>query len=307
MFLTFLIAVVMSKKSYLSKFRSSPDLDVDKFLHLLDKNRAKIEPLMQGLKLLVIGFQTYALPINAILRFINIFISLILNIFKCDTLICITPAMVLAKFFYEFRNFARSSITELDYGYYNLIYCYAKKLFGVISMVVRQEGLETYSKNSGCIRMRIGQYFMPTFEGNDTSHCSQFDDIIISLSEQPVDPSPDYRSLLLKLSMIVILLALNLVAFQLLVQEFEIFEDLCQVIQSSQPSQPLTMEFDSEACLIHHELRSMSMDSMQLPQIREELGESCSYDSEPCGSFRLKTKVRGSSAFILSDVASKDE
>ncbi|CAI2375456.1 unnamed protein product [Moneuplotes crassus] len=90
-------------------------------------------------------------------------------------------------------------ITELEYGYQALNYAYLKKEFGIITKIINVKGLETYQEKSHCIRMRIGQHFMPTFKGNDTSHCSEFDEIIHSFSERPVDPPIDWSPLFINL------------------------------------------------------------------------------------------------------------
>ncbi|CAI2375887.1 unnamed protein product [Moneuplotes crassus] len=305
MVLAVLVTAVMCRKAYLSKFRSSPDLDVDKFVQLWDDNREKIDPVMQGLKVVVIGLRECLFPVREVVRFGSVVASLVLDIFGCDTLRCITPAVMLIKFFFEFRNFARDVITELYYGYFNLMFWYAKKVFGVVSKVVRQEGLEVYTENSDCIRMRIGQYFMPTFKGNDTSNCSQFDDIIISFSEQPIDPSLDLKPLLVKLSIIMILLILNFVAFKLLAREFKIFENQHQHLQTKQLILTPSKECISGTSSLHQELLAMHISPLKYPQIIEESDESCSFDSEPYSSLTSGARVRGSSAFILSDVASK--
>ncbi|CAI2375983.1 unnamed protein product [Moneuplotes crassus] len=303
--ISLILGLVVPKFGVLKRFRKDPDLNLEKTQKKADKNLRMLLVMLQSFRLIMEGFQDYSLPIQEMLSFSNLAIGIVLRLFNCETLSCITPELVMQKLFYEFRNFAREVISESEYGYYMLFYSYARKELGVISKIISTKGFDEFTQNSNCTRMRIAQYFMPTFVGNDTSNCSQFDDIIISFSEQPIDPSLDLKPLLVKLTIIMILLILNFVAFKLLAREFKIFENQHQHLQTRQLKLTPSKECISEASSLHQELLTMHIPPLKYPQIIEESDESCSFDSEPYSSLTSGARVRGSSAFILSDVASK--
>ncbi|CAI2372896.1 unnamed protein product [Moneuplotes crassus] len=175
------------------------------------------------------ALQKYNLPFSELLEFSNDLVSAILAYFDCDSLTCLTPAYVLTKYFSEFRYFSKSLRTELEYGYQELVGKYIKKEFGVFNKIIATEGINNLRKKSDCIRMRIGQYFMPTFVGNDTSNCSKYDEIIHSFSDQPVDPGIDWTSLCVKLTITLALAFLNYLCFKLILQEWEKTQELYQL------------------------------------------------------------------------------
>ncbi|CAI2376468.1 unnamed protein product [Moneuplotes crassus] len=222
--LSLILGLVVPKFGVLKRFRKDPDLNLEKTQKKADKNLRMLLVMLQSFRLIMEGFQDYSLPIQEMLSFSNLAIGVVLRLFNCETLSCITPELVMQKLFYEFRNFAREVISESEYGYYMLFYSYARKELGVISKIISTKGFDEFTQNSNCTRMRIAQYFMPTFKGNDTSNCSQFDDIMISFSEQPTDPGVNYIPLLMKLIIIMILSVSIHISSTLLLHEWETYK-----------------------------------------------------------------------------------
>ncbi|CAI2375066.1 unnamed protein product [Moneuplotes crassus] len=85
--------------------------------------------------------------------------------------------------------------------------------------------------------MRIGQYYMQTFVGGNTSECSEFDQIIHNFSEQQVD---DCRSFLYSGFLIlatIFLFLLNWLISKQITQEYRTYKAL-KSLQNTSPSTP---------------------------------------------------------------------
>ncbi|CAI2376168.1 unnamed protein product [Moneuplotes crassus] len=226
--LAFLAFVEAEISPQLESFRSPPNLRIEHNLVKYDRHMKYVVPAARSVGFLYNGLQEYNISFTEMLNFLNDLVSLILGIFHCESLNCLTPEYLLTKLFEEFRLFSRSWITELDYWYKEFIAKYAKKELGVINKIIATEGLAIYIEKSDCIRMRIGQYFMPTFVGNDTSNCSEYDQIIHSFSEQPVDPGIDWTSLCVKLTITLALAVMNYLCLELVLQEWKKTQELYQ-------------------------------------------------------------------------------
>ncbi|CAI2376415.1 unnamed protein product [Moneuplotes crassus] len=200
-------------------------LDVDPTLNSLvakfERNNKIIMSIIQAMKLIRDNFVNYNIDVINIVNLCNIILDLVLRIFYCDSLSCITPAAAIYRFFREFRNFSKEIVIEFLYGYRTLIALYFRKEAGIITKIIEDKGFETFTQNSTCIRMRIGKYFMPTFEGNDTSDCSEIDGIIRNFSEQPVDPRIDCLLFFRTLIVFIALVCANYFCFPLLSEEWE--------------------------------------------------------------------------------------
>ncbi|CAI2377210.1 unnamed protein product [Moneuplotes crassus] len=138
----------------------------------------------------------------------------------------VSPGTALTIIFYNFRALSRTIITELDYGYIALMFAYLKKEYGVINKIIHEEGFETYQERSDCIRMRIGQYFMPNFIGNDTLNCSEFDAIIRSFSEHTVNPGIYFTSISYELIILLSIAVTNYICYKLLLKEYNEYQRL---------------------------------------------------------------------------------
>ncbi|CAI2377788.1 unnamed protein product [Moneuplotes crassus] len=148
------------------------------------------------------------------------------DILYCDEVSCITPVYMLYRVMKEFRVFARHMVTEMKYSCEKLRLLYYKKLLGVITKIIHDKGKDAFDAKSRCIRMRIGQFFMPTFKGNDTSDCSEFDEIIHSFSEQSDSFWRDFWTLIFEILCVIVLALLIRKSSQLLFDEWEIYKDL---------------------------------------------------------------------------------
>ncbi|CAI2375916.1 unnamed protein product [Moneuplotes crassus] len=223
-------AVINSK---LGSFRSPPDLRLSVNMFKIEKHMKFLVPFVRSAGLLFIALGNYNLPFRELFRFSDELVTVILSVFHCKNLSCLSPAYVLTKGFNEFRHFSRSSISEFDYGFKELAWKYGKKLFGIIKKIIDTEGMATFDEKSSCIRMRICQYFMPTFVGNDTSNCSEFDGIIRSFSEQPIDPGIDWISLCIKLIVLTVLIGANYFVYNLTMKEYKKY----QISQKKNPQE----------------------------------------------------------------------
>ncbi|CAI2376534.1 unnamed protein product [Moneuplotes crassus] len=268
--LSLILSLISSKHETLSKFRKDPDLNMNKLQKKTDKNLRMALVMLKSVRLIMEGLQGYSLPIQEMLSFSNLVIDIVLKAFRSDNLSLITPALIMQKLFYEFRNFAREVITESDYGYYTLFFLYARKELGVISKIIQTKGFNEFTQNSNCTRMRIAQYFMPTFVGNDTSNCSQFDDIIINFSEQRIDPGINFTPLVMKLAILLILLVSIYIAFNRLHQEWETYKSHRNSLHTLS---------SAELSLKPTRLPEAKMISLNIPEILEESQESSSSPS----------------------------
>ncbi|CAI2376312.1 unnamed protein product [Moneuplotes crassus] len=233
--LALMISQSNCKEPLLDNFRSSPDLNINHNLMMIDKHFKYIVPLIRSTGFLAYSFQGSNISLKEIFVFSNDLFTVILSIFHCDSLSCLTPAHILTKLMREFRLISRSLMSELAYWYKELAWRYGKKLFGVIKKIIATDGMACFEEKSDCIRMRIGQYFMPTFVGNDTSNCSEYDEIIRSFSEQPVDPGIDWTSLCIKLTITLALTVLNYLFLKLVFREWKKTQRLFQ-LQSNEIS-----------------------------------------------------------------------
>ncbi|CAI2376533.1 unnamed protein product [Moneuplotes crassus] len=268
--LSLILSLVASKHETLSKFRKDPDLNMNKLQKKADKNLRMALVMLKSVRLIMEGLQGYSLPIQEMLSFSNLVIDIVLKAFRRDNLSLITPSLIMQKLFYEFRNFAREVITESDYGYYTLFFLYARKELGAISKIIQTKGFDEFTQNSNCTRMRIAQYFMPTFVGNNTSNCSQFDDIIISFSEQPIDPVINFTPLVMKLAILLILLVSIYIAFNRLRKEWETYKSHRNSLHTLS---------SAELSLKPTRLPEAKMISLNIPEILEESQESSSSPS----------------------------
>ncbi|CAI2375188.1 unnamed protein product [Moneuplotes crassus] len=235
----FLLALVISvatcKNGHLGYFTRLPDFRLSYFSTRYEIYLERILTVINSIKPVVAAFGDDIRSFPDTLRLFNLLLSAILAYYSCDTLGCITPEAVLMRFMKDFRNFSRIIVSELDYGFYSLLLSYAKKEFSIINKIIQNESFDTYQERSDCIRMRIGQYFMPTFIGNDTSDCSKFDEIIKSFSEQPVDLGESWHSLFIRLTILKALVGGNYICYTLALQEWRRYHTL-RDISSSQNS-----------------------------------------------------------------------
>ncbi|CAI2375854.1 unnamed protein product [Moneuplotes crassus] len=300
--------------------RIPPDLRLRSFAEQYDMSMEVIVPLLRSLYSMIDGLDNFPFEFKSTGEFVVFFTNAIFEYFNCISYDIINlkslktapePKCILYKSFDKFRNFSRQMITEMDYGYLTLLFAYVKKEISVINKIIDVKGLHIFLNTSDCIRMRIGQYFMPNFVGNDTSNCSDIDWIILSFSDQPVDPSIDFISLLTQLLIICSLCYSTYFAYKLLIQEHNKFQMLEQLALEEQLESKLLpeicLEQRKESSLSLYNVNYKAMSSLKFPLIKEESNESPSYDSRAYSSLTSGAKVRGSSAFILSEVASKNE
>ncbi|CAI2378126.1 unnamed protein product [Moneuplotes crassus] len=182
--LVLVVSIVTCEKGHLNRFRDDPTESMIFLANRLDYN-LKIPLLFVNLMRMIeltpfdfIGIYSKAT------EFVKEYLKII---FDCTSLACVTPARILFRIMQEFRGFSRDMVTEIEYGFGTLKVLYAKKHLGVITKIIHGKGKDAFDDKSQCIRMRVGQFFMPTFKGNDTSNCTEFDEIIHSFSEQSED------------------------------------------------------------------------------------------------------------------------
>ncbi|CAI2376431.1 unnamed protein product [Moneuplotes crassus] len=106
--------------------------------------------------------------------------------------------------------------------------------------------------------MRIGQYFIPTFQGNDTSQCSEFDDVIISLSEQPVDPRIDLSPLVCYFIILAVLVGASYYFFLLVLKEWQITDKLYRSSKSEATQNEVLIEASQNINPSSEEIRGVS-------------------------------------------------
>ncbi|CAI2376334.1 unnamed protein product [Moneuplotes crassus] len=172
-------------------------------------------------------------------------------------------------------------MTELYYGYQELGSRYCKKELGVINKIIATEGLAIYIEKSDCIRMRIGQYFMPTFLGNDTSNCSEYDQTIQSFSEQPVDPGIDWTPLCVKLTITLALAVVNYLCFKLVLQEWKKTQELYQPQSNDIPLSQIENDyFSGESFPNSQQSLEESKEVVDSVSSEERRGHSCILDNQ---------------------------
>ncbi|CAI2369084.1 unnamed protein product [Moneuplotes crassus] len=224
--ITLVIAIAACKQGHMAYFRASPTLNLYSLVKKYERNNKLAMPLIQAMKLISENFLDYNINVTNIVNLLNIILDLILKIFNCDYLSCITPEVIIVRVFHWFRNLSREVITEMFYGYKELFALYLKKELCIITKIIEDKGIETFTQSSDCIRMRIGQYYMQTFVGGNTSECSEFDQIIQSFSEQQVDETRNFFYLGFLILAIIFLCFLNKLIFKLIVQEYGTYKGL---------------------------------------------------------------------------------
>ncbi|CAI2376666.1 unnamed protein product [Moneuplotes crassus] len=131
----------------------------------------------------------------------------------------------------ESRHTARGIISEMNYGFRELELRYAKISFGTIENIIKIKGQEAFYNKSRCIRTRIAQYLMFPYVGNDTSHCTEFDDIITNYSGEQIDARLNLKAIVLKIS-ILIVISMSIISFmQLICKEWKIYKDQTSLIK----------------------------------------------------------------------------
>ncbi|CAI2364993.1 unnamed protein product [Moneuplotes crassus] len=106
--------------------------------------------------------------------------------------------------------------------------------------------------------MRVGQYFITNFQGNDTSQCSEFDNVIISLSEQPVDPRIVLSPLVFYFIILAILFGANYYLFLLILKEWQITDKLYHSIKSKATQNEVLIETSQHINPSSEEIRGVS-------------------------------------------------
>lgn len=207
------------------------------------------------LRLIGLDFSNFRIPIVYLWQLREFLLDVVL---ECDDFSWITLASILLKGFYEFRSFSKLVVSELNYYFVNLAMAYFKKLSGIINtIIVQDEGQEVFDKKSRWIRTRIGQYFLPKYIGQDTSSCSEFDEIILSFSEQPFEAERSIISLILKFGFIIVLILMEWFIIRLLRTEWHIYrnrrynDEVQQGILSTKtrPTNFLSSNMNSKVCL----------------------------------------------------------
>ncbi|CAI2378443.1 unnamed protein product [Moneuplotes crassus] len=221
---------------HIDVLRTNSSLKMDTVVEHIDRNVKAIRPIIQSVRFIEESYFKLYIEVKNIVDLLNIILDLTLRIFHCDYLSCITPEVVIVKIFREFRNFSRDVITEILYGYVYLFTVYIKKEFGIITKIIEDKGLEIFTQNSDCIRMRIGQYYMQTFVGGNTSECSEFDQIIHSFSEQKVDERKNVFYLGFLILAIIFLCFLYKSIIKLIIQEYRTYKDLKLLENISPPT-----------------------------------------------------------------------
>ncbi|CAI2376085.1 unnamed protein product [Moneuplotes crassus] len=223
------------------------------------------------LRLIGLDLSNFRIPIVYVWQLREFLLDVVL---ECDNFSCITISSVLLRVFYEFRNFSRQVVSELNYYFVNLAMSYFKKLSGIITRIIQDKGQEAFEEKSRCIRTRIGQYFLPKYLGQNTSSCSEFDGIILSFSEQPFDDERSIIPLLLKFGLIIVLILIEWLVIRLLRKEWQIYNnckdnnEVQRLISShkTRPSSSLSPNMNSRVCL-NRDTSSISKGDKSVPPV----------------------------------------
>ncbi|CAI2377979.1 unnamed protein product [Moneuplotes crassus] len=255
--LALVVSIVTCKEGLLSGFRENPEKNLTHRVDNLDaniKNLLLFISLMRTIEFIPFDFIEIDSKATELLK------GFLKRTFNCTSLACVTPDIILFRIMREFRWFSRGMVTEMEYGFETLKNLYAKKHSGVVIKIINDKGKGAFDDKSQCIRMRIGQFFMPTFKGNDTSNCSEFDEIIHSFSEQSEDFWRDFGPLIFKLLTLVALILLIRKSFKLAKQEWSMYKTLTNPSLNHQslnnnPHQPFNpnLNFTDELLALAHQ------------------------------------------------------
>ncbi|CAI2384602.1 unnamed protein product [Moneuplotes crassus] len=116
-------------------------------------------------------------------------------------------------------------VTEIKYGIIEFLIKYAKKLFQIKQKIMSIYGAEAFEAKSQCIRARIGEYLIPNFKGMDTSQCTEFDDIIISLFEITDEHISYYKTITIKVLANIMILSLIIFLMTKVISEWKIYKN----------------------------------------------------------------------------------
>ncbi|CAI2376478.1 unnamed protein product [Moneuplotes crassus] len=143
----------------------------------------------------------------------------------------IPPAIWLTGIFDLVRFHIRQLFSEFDYGFWELEALYCVKKITVHITIWEEKGKEYFEMKRRCIGSRVGKYFLPLYQGIDTSDCSEVDPIILRFSESPIDPVLSYSLLIWKILFLLCVIGAIVIMMKLFLAEWKIYENL----RSTQP------------------------------------------------------------------------
>ncbi|CAI2376585.1 unnamed protein product [Moneuplotes crassus] len=222
--LTFLIGspLVACYGGPLKYFRYPPYHDFDQTAFNLERIHNIALKFVSLFKMIEVGIESFnsTLTKDALINLWPLFLE---TFFHCKNWDCITLVDVMVGGFDEYRHFAMLVMTEMDYEYNYLWILYSKKKLNIIKKIVNERGNEVFVDKSKCIRQRIDRYYMPMFKVNDTSSCTEFDDIIVSFSEQPFEDKSPFYYLAFNMVIFIVLAVITFVVSKLLKAEWRTF------------------------------------------------------------------------------------
>ncbi|CAI2377337.1 unnamed protein product [Moneuplotes crassus] len=206
----------------LKYFRSSPYTNFELVSSNLERNHNIMLQFLSLFKAIQFGAQHFNLTLtkDSLLGLWSLFLK---TFFYCKSWSCITLVDVMVGGFDEFRHFAVGVITERYLGYDYLSWHYFKKEWNVIKKITHDRGKQAFVDKSKCIRERIARYYMPMFEGNDTSSCTEFDDIIVSFSDQPFEDRSSLYYFVCKVVLLMILVGISFIVSKLIRAEWRTY------------------------------------------------------------------------------------
>ncbi|CAI2374985.1 unnamed protein product [Moneuplotes crassus] len=155
-----------------------------------------------------------------------IYIPVLGRYFNSTNVFEISLAAWLRGIFALFYSYIVALFSEFDYGFWELDVLYWKKKVTVHTAIAEEKGFDYYHLNEECIRSRIVEYFLPLYNGTDSSNCSEIDPIIINLSERPIDPVESYASLIWKILLFLSILCAIIRMMKLIMTEWKTYKSL---------------------------------------------------------------------------------
>ncbi|CAI2378008.1 unnamed protein product [Moneuplotes crassus] len=153
------------------------------------------------------------------------------TLFDCKMINCLSTELIMVGLFDEFRKHSKNLVSEIKYGFLELGFLYGKKALKIYTKIVHIKGEQAFKNDSECIRMRVGQYFMPTYIGEDTSECVEYDDIILSVLE-PTGKPWKILPLLFQALLFLSLTGMIKLCKSLVMTEWERYKKLKEVLNS---------------------------------------------------------------------------
>ncbi|CAI2376363.1 unnamed protein product [Moneuplotes crassus] len=224
LFMTLFISTTVRGLGVMNEFVQNPYGEYDILIERAHRNFNVLIPVINASRQVNLNFEDlneFNLPLPLILHTTRFAIT---RIFDCQKNDCSQPITFFCVLFEEFRGLSRLVVTEMKYGFTEFLMKYAKKSFQIKQKIMNTYGAEAFESKSQCIRTRVGEYYIPLFQGTDTSQCTEFDGIIISFFETTNEGWVYYKGLIIKCLVVISIFPLNVLLINRIMSEWRIYK-----------------------------------------------------------------------------------